>query len=156
MAQQTINIGTTANDGTGDPLRTAFDKANDNFNEIYADDFVTATRITDNVQLDGTESVGIPAGTTAERPSVPAAGMLRYNTTTNEFEGYTTEWGAIGGGEAATLYVDTFTGDGTTVDFTASQSIDTENSTQIYIDGVYQSKDNYSISGTTVTFTTAP
>ena len=35
MSKQTINIGTTANDGTGDPLRTAFDKANDNFNEIY-------------------------------------------------------------------------------------------------------------------------
>ena len=35
MAQQTINIGTTANDGTGDPLRTAFDKINDNFDEIY-------------------------------------------------------------------------------------------------------------------------
>lgn len=38
MAQQTINIGTTANDGTGDPLRTAFDKVNDNFTELYADD----------------------------------------------------------------------------------------------------------------------
>lgn len=36
MAKQTINIGTTANDGTGDPLRTAFDKANDNTNEIYS------------------------------------------------------------------------------------------------------------------------
>jgi hypothetical protein len=36
MAQQTINIGTTANDGTGDPLRTAFDKCNDNFTELYA------------------------------------------------------------------------------------------------------------------------
>jgi hypothetical protein len=35
MAKQTINIGTTANDGTGDPLRVAFDKANDNFNELY-------------------------------------------------------------------------------------------------------------------------
>jgi hypothetical protein len=35
MAQQTINIGTSANDGTGDPLRTAFDKANDNFTELY-------------------------------------------------------------------------------------------------------------------------
>jgi len=36
MAKQTINIGTTANDGTGDPLRTAFDKVNDNFDELYA------------------------------------------------------------------------------------------------------------------------
>jgi len=36
MAKQTINIGTTANDGTGDPIRSAFDKTNDNFTELYA------------------------------------------------------------------------------------------------------------------------
>jgi len=36
MAQQTLNIGTTANDGTGDTLRVAMDKVNDNFDEIYA------------------------------------------------------------------------------------------------------------------------
>jgi hypothetical protein len=35
MAQQTINIGTSANDGTGDTLRNAFDKTNDNFDELY-------------------------------------------------------------------------------------------------------------------------
>tara|TARA_Y100001960_G_scaffold295158_1_gene339532 strand:+ start:36 stop:1985 length:1950 start_codon:yes stop_codon:yes gene_type:complete len=35
MAQQSINIGSSANDGTGDPLRTAFDKINDNFSELY-------------------------------------------------------------------------------------------------------------------------
>ena len=38
MARQVINIGTTANDGTGDPLRTAFDKINDNFVELYGGD----------------------------------------------------------------------------------------------------------------------
>ena len=37
MAKQTINIGSSANDGTGDPLRTAFDKINDNFTELYVD-----------------------------------------------------------------------------------------------------------------------
>jgi hypothetical protein len=36
MAQQTLNIGSTANDGTGDTLRVAMDKVNDNFDEIYA------------------------------------------------------------------------------------------------------------------------
>lgn len=35
MAQQLINIGNAANDGSGDPLRTAGDKINDNFTEIY-------------------------------------------------------------------------------------------------------------------------
>jgi len=38
MAKQVINIGTTANDGTGDPIRDAFDKVNDNFTELYTDD----------------------------------------------------------------------------------------------------------------------
>ena len=45
MAQQTINIGSAPNDGTGDPLRTAFDKANDNFNEVYGNDFTTYSRL---------------------------------------------------------------------------------------------------------------
>ena len=35
MALQTLNIGTAANDGTGDNLRVGGDKINDNFSEIY-------------------------------------------------------------------------------------------------------------------------
>ena len=37
MAKQTVNLGTSANKGDGDPLRTAFDKVNDNFDELYVD-----------------------------------------------------------------------------------------------------------------------
>ena len=48
MAKQSIGIGTTANDGTGDALRVAFDKVNDNFDEVYANDFVTTARIADD------------------------------------------------------------------------------------------------------------
>ena len=51
------------------------------------------------IQVNSTDSVKMPAGTTAQRPSSPAAGMLRYNSTEGQFEGYTTEWGSIGGGE---------------------------------------------------------
>lgn len=36
MAQQTVNIGAIANDNTGDTLRGAGQKINDNFDEIYA------------------------------------------------------------------------------------------------------------------------
>ena len=36
MTRQLINIGTTANDGAGDPLRTAFNKINNNFIELYS------------------------------------------------------------------------------------------------------------------------
>lgn len=36
MSKQTINIGSSANDGTGSTLRAAMDICNDNFNELYA------------------------------------------------------------------------------------------------------------------------
>jgi len=49
-----------------------------------------------------------------------------------------------------------FTGDGTTVDFTLSQSLTDENNTFVFIQGVYQEKSTYSIAGTTLTFSTAP
>ena len=37
MAKQAINIGSSANDGAGDPLRTAFTKINENFTEVYTE-----------------------------------------------------------------------------------------------------------------------
>jgi len=56
MAKQTIAIGTVANDGTGDNLRAAMDKANDNFDELYpvtenakTDDYTLI--LTDNLKL---------------------------------------------------------------------------------------------------------
>lgn len=36
MAYQPVNVGSAPNDGTGDPLRTAFQKINANFVEVYA------------------------------------------------------------------------------------------------------------------------
>lgn len=36
MAKEIINIGTTAGDNTGDPIRTAFSKTKNNFDELYA------------------------------------------------------------------------------------------------------------------------
>lgn len=57
MAKQTVNLGTAANDGTGDPLRTAFDKLNDNFDEVYGDNFVDrdqlTNRYTDSAAISG-------------------------------------------------------------------------------------------------------
>ena len=36
MTKQTLDIGTNANDGTGDTLRSGGEKINDNFNELYS------------------------------------------------------------------------------------------------------------------------
>lgn len=47
----------------------------------------------------GTQAVLLPKGNnTTERPGTPVSGMLRYNTTINEFEGYNgTAWASVGG-----------------------------------------------------------
>jgi hypothetical protein len=54
------------------------------------------------------------------------------------------------------ITLDKFDGNNSTTAFPMSQSIDNENNLQVYINGVYQSKDTYSTSGSTLTLTTAP
>ena len=49
-----------------------------------------------------------------------------------------------------------FTGTGTQTIFILATSPISENSTQIYINGVYQNKDTYSVVNTTITFSQAP
>jgi len=102
-----------------------------------------------------TDAVHMPTGTTAQRPT-GAAGYFRYNSTLEQFEGYTDAWGAIGGGGGSNLVSDTMTGDGSDTTLTLSNDPLNENNTQVYIDGVYQNKDTYSVSGTTLTFSAAP
>ena len=91
MARQTINIGTNANDGTGDPLRTAFDKINDNFLELYGTDG-DANTLQANLDINGFNIVStrsnediriIPNGTgTIElEKSTNITGALTVSTT---------------------------------------------------------------------------
>lgn len=52
----------------------------------------TITSTNSTITLD-VGSLGIPRGTTAERPNPAIAGMIRFNTTTNRVEGYNgTAW----------------------------------------------------------------
>lgn len=44
MAKKVINIGKSQNKGDGDPLRTAFSKVNDNFDELYSGTFTDTTQ----------------------------------------------------------------------------------------------------------------
>jgi hypothetical protein len=60
MAKQTINIGSAPNAGNGDPLRTAFDKINDNFDELYTS-VAANTANTGDITFDGVKVIG--AGT---------------------------------------------------------------------------------------------
>ena len=45
-----------------------------------------------------TGSAILPAGTTGQRDGAPTAGYIRYNTSTNSFEGYGASWMPVGGG----------------------------------------------------------
>jgi hypothetical protein len=57
---------------------------------------------------------------------------------------------------SASVVQNDFTGDGVTVAFTLSASPSTKLATSVFINGVYQEKDSYSVSGNTLTFTVAP
>ena len=78
--------------------------------------------------------------------------FLKFNATTGNPEAST----------VADVYVASgfqnynFTGNGSTTAFTLGIAPFSENNTQVYIDGVYQEKGTYSVSGTTLTFSTAP
>ena len=111
-----------------------------------------------DVSLDlgsNTDSIHIPVGTTAQRPGSPAAGYFRYNSTTGEFEGYTDAWGSIGGGSGS-FSTNIFTGDDSTTAFTLSSAPSSENNLMVFIDGVFQAHNSYSVSGTTLTLSEAP
>ena len=81
-------------------------------------------------------------------------GDLYFNTVEQALRTYGgTQWVA---GTAGTMSVQNFSGNGSTTAFTLNAAPASENNTQVYIGGVYQQKDQYSVSGTTLTFSTAP
>ena len=58
-----------------------------------------------SLDISATDAVQMPVGITTDRPLTGVSnGMLRYNSTNNEFEGYINgNWGSIGGGAAGGL-----------------------------------------------------
>ena len=85
MARQVINIGSSANDGTGDPLRTAFDKINDNFVELYGGDndinTLDANLNTNNFAI----TTGVTNGDVTITPNGTGSiklGAMKFNGTT--------------------------------------------------------------------------
>ena len=81
----------------------------------------------------------------------------QYTSTTFVADFETSQWLSVTSGLGATnVAVDSFNGNGSTVAFTLSGDPGTENNTQVFVGGVYQEKDTYSVSGTTLTFSTAP
>jgi len=58
-------------------------------------------QVTPDSSFNSTGQIKLPAGSTAQRSGSPATGMIRYNTSLNQFEGYNGSiWGGIGGAQA--------------------------------------------------------
>lgn len=81
-------------------------------------------------------------------------GDFYFNTVDNQLRFYNgSVWVSVA---TSSLIRDDFSGDGATTAFTLGLAPSSENNTQVYINGVYQEKSTYSVSGTTLTFNTAP
>ena len=75
----------------------------DNLGHVVA----ASPTMTGDVTMSSTGFLKVPVGNNAQQPGQSgapsaAAGQFRYNSDTRQFEGYTTSWGAIGGGGGAT------------------------------------------------------
>jgi hypothetical protein len=62
----------------------------------------------------------------------------------------------VGSSFNTTAIIANFTGNGSTVAFTLASAPASENSTNVYINGVYQQKNTYSVAGVVLTFSQAP
>jgi hypothetical protein len=107
-----------------------------------------------------TDAVRLPVGTTGQRPSA-ATGIIRFNSTTGKYEGCqdgSTFVNLAVTGDTPTISKVSATGDGSTTAFVLfSTAPSAVANVLVFIDNVYQEPtENYTISSTTITFTSAP
>ena len=119
MAKQVIGVGTSANDGTGDNLRDAFIKVNDNFTELYDDDAgdvgsiiagtgISVDQATGNVTVTNSapdQTVALTGGT-----GISTSGTYPNFTITNDSPN-ATHTGDVTGATALTIANDAVTTD---------------------------------------------
>ena len=117
----------------------------------------TATPTTNAaLKIGTTNSILIPVGNTAQRPSTGVTGMLRFNTTIDSVEFYDADSWETVGTQFTVITADEFVGNGSQTIFTLSEESTTA-ATIVSINGVVQIPTTaYSVSGNVLTFTEAP
>ena len=116
-------------------------------------------RFLKNAQIrTGSYAVQLPLGTNSLGPDAPVNGQIRYNQSNNKIEFfYNSIWNQVAKIGSVALTIDEFTGDNNTVNFTMSKSESDAKNVLVTISGVYQAPiNNYTVSGTQLSFTSAP
>ena len=112
------------------------------------------------LKLEETGATGTPSGGTADRPSDPNTGDIRFNTDEGKLEVYNgTAFQQLSTTGVVTVTQDSFTGDGSTIAYTMSTSVESDQTQRIVVavGNVYQNPASaYTLSGTTITFTSPP
>jgi hypothetical protein len=160
MTQQIIDVGAAANDGTGEPLRSAFEAVNSNFTEIYtagpvgsnvriANNTITTTTTNTNIVLKP-NGIGVIQANAAVLPSIDnvydiGSPILRFDTI---YAGYFVGNGALltgisggsGNGQAivnGTSNVAISTANGNvTIGINGTGNVVTVSQTSLFVNGV--------------------
>ena len=107
----------------------------------------------------GSSGVVLPTGSSSQRPTSPAFGLIRYNTDSGLIEYFDgTQFLSLQAG-GVVYTVDNFTGDGTTVTFNMSVAPANAEQITVFVGSIYQiPTTNYTVDGSSVdiTFTSAP
>ena len=116
-------------------------------------------RFLKNTQIKGgSYAIQLPLGSNTLGPEAPVNGQVRFNQSNTRVElFYNSQWNQIAKIGNVAIVVDEFTGDNSEVNFTMSQAETSVNAILVSIGGVYQQPTtNYTVSGTTITFTSPP
>jgi hypothetical protein len=128
---------------------------------VIGNSATTSTLVTGaKLIVNTTDSILIPSGTTAQRPGstggTDTAGMIRFNTSNAQLEFYNGSGWTNTGTSFTVVASDTFDGDDSTLIFTLGAAATTQ-SVIVSLNGVLQIPTTaYSVSGTTLTFTSPP
>jgi len=111
MAKQTINIGTSANSGTGDPLRSAFTKTNANFTELYTAVESIPSDVSDLTDTEGLLGGGSGSGDTLTNSTQTfslneTGNVVLSGDTGGVNRGLVWDYGAESGGQNSTVRQD--------------------------------------------------
>lgn len=118
-----------------------------------------ATAIDVDLSQSSTGFFRIASGNDAQRPASPVNGMIRYSSTQNTLEGYIAgQWQPVGSTTYNNMLVQRFNGAGGTgtQNLSLSSNPGSLNNIDVYFSGVYQQKDQLSLSGSTLTVPVAP